>query len=146
MPNYWIFVTNGPNWEVVRKKLIWGLPKGRENAIRRVRKGDLAFIYVMSEKRGDEVVPPRIAGLFEVASEPFTSSEPVFKGGAYPNRVRLRPVLVPDRPVEFKPLIPKLSFIRNKRFWTGHLRSEMAKISKEGYDLLRRELGCYRGS
>jgi len=42
-------------------------------------------------------------------------------GGAFPWWVRIKPVKIFERPVEFKPLIHKLRFIANKKKWTSHL-------------------------
>ena len=140
MPNYYIAVTNEDNWPVVRDKHIWGLPEGRENLIRRLKKGDYLFIYLMSSNKGNEFLPPRLAGLFQVASAPYRDSKRIFKGRLYPNRVKLKPVLIPEKPVEFKPLVPKLAFIKNKQFWAAHLRPGLAKIPEHDFKLLKEAL------
>jgi len=138
---YWIFVTNEQNWKVVKEKNVWGLPRGRENSIKRVKKGDKAFIYLMQEKTKNKTVPTRIIGFFEVVSDPFTSSERIFKDRLYPNRVRLKPILVLEKNyLEFKPLVPKLSFIKNKNYWSGYFRSGLVEISEKDYELLKSEL------
>ncbi len=140
MPNYYVAVTNDDNWPVVRDKHIWGLPEGRENLIRRLKGGDYLFIYLMSSRKGDELLPPRLEGLFQVASEPYRDSKRIFKGRLYPNRVKLKPVLIPKKPAEFKPLVPKLAFIKNKQFWAAHLRSGLAKVPKQDFELMRKVL------
>lgn len=140
MSNYYIAVTNDDNWPTVRGKHIWGLPEGRENLINRLAKGDYLFIYLMSSRRGDVLLPPRITGLFQVASKPYRDSKRIFKGRLYPNRVKLKPILIPKKPVEFKPLVPKLTFIKNKQFWAAHLRSGLTKISEQDFKLLKEAL------
>jgi predicted RNA-binding protein len=50
--------------------------------------------------------------------------------------VRLKPIKIFKEPVEFKPLIPKLSFITNKTMWTGHIRVAMREIPEEDYQLI----------
>ncbi|RSN78749.1 EVE domain-containing protein, partial [Candidatus Methanodesulfokora washburnensis] len=47
---YWIFVTDHMNWDVVLKEGIYGLPEKREKLMKRVKKGDEAFIYMVQEK------------------------------------------------------------------------------------------------
>ena len=94
----------------------------------------------MSSKRGDELLPPRIAGLFQVASEPYRDSKRIFKRRLYPNRVKLKPILIPKKPVGFKPLVPKLTFIKNKQFWSAHLRSGLTKIPEQDFKLLKEAL------
>ncbi len=140
MPNYYVAVTNDDNWLVVKSKQVWGLPEGRENLIRRLKKGDYLFIYLMSSRRGDKLLSSRLAGLFQVASDPYRDSKRIFKGRLYPNRVKLKPVLIPKKPVEFKPLVPKLAFIKNKKFWSAHLRSGLAEIPDQDFRLLKETL------
>jgi len=137
---YWIFVTNEENWHAVRKNNVWGLPEGRENSIKRVKPGDLAFIYVMQTKKGDKIIPSRIVALYEVVSKPFRSTSRIFKGGTYPNRVKLKPLKIAKRPIDFKSLIPKLKFVKNKQYWTGYLRSGLASIHEDDYRLIKEKI------
>jgi len=40
-------------------------------------------------------------------------------------------------PIEFKPLIPNLAFITNKKQWSGHIRGQaMRTIPEEDYRLI----------
>jgi len=42
-----------------------------------------------------------------------------------------------DKPIEFKPLIPKLKFITNKKKWTGHLMGKaMREIPEDDFKLI----------
>ena len=55
----------------------------------------------------------------------------------FPLRIKLKPVEIFDKPVEFKPLIPKLKFITNKQKWSGHLMGKaMRVIPEEDYRLI----------
>jgi predicted RNA-binding protein len=86
------------------------------------------------------VRPLRIRGIFKAVSKPFTSDEEIFnaagfaEGELFPNRIKLEPVSMPEEPIEFKNLIPKLKFITNKKMWTGHLRRAMRTIPKEDFE------------
>ncbi|AGK61363.1 hypothetical protein Asulf_01372 [Archaeoglobus sulfaticallidus PM70-1] len=77
---------------------------------------------------------PRIVAVYEAVSEVFKDSKKIFKtpegmgNESFPLRIKLKPVKIFDEPVEFKPLIPKLKFIKNKQKWTGHL---MGKAIRE---------------
>ena len=54
-------------------------------------------------------------------------------------RVKIKPIKIFDRPIEFKPLIPKLKFITNKRNWASHLTGRsMREILKEDFELILR--------
>jgi len=76
-----------------------------------------------------------LVGTFEVVSEPFKDESRIFTGGLYPWRIKIKPIKLGE--VEFKPLIPRLKFIKNKDKWTGHLMGKaMREIPKEDYELI----------
>ncbi len=113
------------------------------NAIAKVRPGDKCLIYVMSTRKDDEVIPPRIMAVYEVTSEVFKDSSKIFKPPArnrnetFPLRIRLKPVKISEKPIDFKFLIPKLKFITNKKRWTGHIQGKaMREIPEEDYNLI----------
>jgi len=102
-----------------------------------VKPGDTLVVYVMQHRRGKQVVPLRIAGVYEVVSEPYGDSRPLFKpysgNRTYPYRVRLKPVKIARKVVDFRELIPRLKFIKNKVYWTRSLRQTMRRIPPEDY-------------
>ncbi len=130
MAGYWLCVTNERNWNVVKKRKVWGVPARNERLIKRVKKGDFLVFYVS---------PKRIGGIFRVVSEPFFddsalfSSEGFSSNERFPHRVKIEPVAVPKKFVEFDPLITKLDFIVNKERWTGYLRRAMLSIPEKDY-------------
>jgi len=132
---YWLCVTNQENWEVIREKNIWGVEERHRNSILKVKPGDRLLIYVMGTKKENETLPPRIVAAYEAVSEVFTDSSRLFKGKLYPLRIRLRPIAVFPKPLDFRELVPKLSFIKNKKKWFAHIRGRSIencrqKISK----------------
>jgi predicted RNA-binding protein len=132
---YWLCVTNQENWEVIREKNIWGVEERHRNTISKVRPGDKLLIYVMGTKKDDESLPPRIVAAYEAISETFTDSSSIFKGKLYPLRIRLRPIAIFSKPLEFRELVPKLGFIKNKRVWAGHIRGKaMREIPKGDFE------------
>ena len=94
----------------------------------------------MKTEKDDEVIPSRIVGVFEVVSEPYRENSRIFKSkikeAVYPYRVKLKPIKIFSEPIEFKQLIPKLSFTKNKDKWTGYLRLPMRMISEEDFQFL----------
>ncbi len=65
----------------------------------------------------------------QVATSPANPGNEVF-----PLRINLKPLRVFDPPVVFKPLIPELKFITNKKMWSGHIRGQaMREIPEEDY-------------
>ena len=132
---YWLCVTNQENWEVIREKNIWGVEERHRNAISKVKPGDRLLIYVMGTKKDDESLPPRIVAVYEAVSEVFIDSSRLFKGKLYPLRIRLRPIAVFSKPLDFRGLVPKLGFIKNKRMWVGHIRGKaMREIPKGDFE------------
>lgn len=140
--SYWFASSNRDNWEIIRKKNIWGIPKRNKAIIQRAQIGDAIVIYVAQKKEGDVVLPPAIAGVYEIVSEGYEDQKPLFitpehmGDEVFPYRFKLRPIKIFAEPVEFKPLIPRLAFIKNKTLWTGHIRVAMRTIPEEDYQLI----------
>ena len=140
---YWLCITTEENWKVIKDKNIWGVPARHENTIKKVNIGDKLVFYLKQEKVEDEVKEPRIAGIFEVVSEPFRDSTRIFSSKGmktneiFPWRVKIKPIKIFDKPLEFKPLIPKLKFIKNKKKWSGHIQGKaMIELPKEDFELI----------
>lgn len=144
--NYWLCVTNQDNWRVIVDRGIWGVSERFKRSLEHAKPGDKLVFYLVQEKRGGELIPSRIVGVMSVVSDPFVDEKKIFKpaGSAgeevFPYRVKVKKELIPEGWVEFKPLVDKLKFIKNKRYWTGALRRAMVKITKEDYELLVQEL------
>lgn len=136
---YWLCITTHENWDIIRKQNIWGVETRYAVTIKRVCVGDRLIFYVKQEIKGSAKTPSMIVGIFEVISEPFYDETPIFSGGIYPWRVKLKPIKLGE--VEFKLLISKLEFIKNKRKWSAHLRGKaMIEISEEDYNLIKAAL------
>ena len=132
---YWLCITTRENWEVIKDKNIWGVSERHKKTIMTVKIGDKLVFYVKQEVRGKEKLPPAIVGIYEVASEPYKDETEIFKGGLFPWRIRIKPIKTGY--LEFKPLIPKLKFIKNKDAWTGYLMGRaMRQIPEEDYKLI----------
>ncbi len=121
---------------------MWG---SDTNRVKDVEKGDKAAIYIMETTKKESVYPPRIKGLYEVTSNPYISRKRIFKGGTYPNRVKLKPEIVLEEGfVNFKELIPDLDFITNKKYWFGHFRAGINDISKKDYQLIKKKTNALK--
>ncbi|WP_054839465.1 EVE domain-containing protein [Thermococcus sp. JCM 11816] len=137
---YWLCITNRANWKVIKEKNVWGgVPRRHRNTIAKVKPGDKLVIYLKQERENKEVLEPKIVGIFEVVGEPYEDSSRIFKAHVpnetYPLRVRIKPVKLGE--LDFKPLIPKLKFITNKKKWSGHLMGKaMREIPEEDYKLI----------
>ena len=139
MVQRWLCTSTRENAEVVDKKHIWGVAKRYQNTIAKVKKGDSLLIYAMQAKIGDEVFPPIITGEYQVISDVCEDDAHIFQtppflgSECFPLRLKLKPLKLFKPSIEFKPLIPKLGFIKNKKMWTGHIRGAMRVIPEEDY-------------
>jgi len=133
MPSYWLCTTSRENWEVVKDRKIWGVPSKHFNKISKVKKGDFIVLF----KKRDGETPSQIVGVFRAASDPFYDEKRIFKDEVYPHRVKLEPHVIPGQPLDFKPLVPKLNFIRNKKKWSVHLMGKvMIELPKEDFETI----------
>jgi len=143
---FWLCITTEENWNVIKEKNVWGVQEKHRNTIENVKPGDKCLIYVMSTKKNDELIPPRIMAAYEVTSEVFVDRSRIFKppvidkNETFPLRIKLKPIKIFEKSVDFKSLIPKLKFITNKRKWTGHIQGKaMREIPEEDYNLILRK-------
>jgi len=145
----WLAISNRENSEIVIGKNIWGVPRRRINQISKATPGDTLLLYVGQQVVDkDTTLPPAITGAFEVVSEMFEDTTKIFTSPPklgdeiFPYRIQLKPIRIFDLPVEFKPLIPRLTFITNKKQWSGHIRGQaMRTIPEEDYQLIMRRAG-----
>ena len=122
------------------KKESLGVSERFKNIIQKVRQEDKLVFYVMQTRKNSEIIPSRIAGTFEAVSEPFKDSAKIFKKykteSTFPYRVKIKPLRIFDELIEFKKLVPKLGFIKNKRYWVGSLRRAMILVSEKDYRIM----------
>lgn len=129
---YWLCITDDANWKIVKTEKIWGVSDRHKDRIARTNEGDNFVFYVK---------PMRIGGIFEVISKPFREETPIFEGGIYPNRVKIKAILLSKRFLEFRPLIDKLQFITRKKMWGGYLQGKAMKpIPNEDFELIKEKL------
>ena len=141
--SYWLCITTEENWKVIKERNVWGVPERHKNTIAKVKPGDKLLIYIKQERDKDKVIEPRIVAVYEAISEVFKDNKRIFKSPpdmgneVFPLRIKLKPVKIFSTPVDFKSLIPKLKFIKNKQKWTGHLMGKaMREIPEEDYNLI----------
>ena len=134
---YWLCVTTEVNWNVVKERNVWGVGERFKGAIQKVKPGDKLIFYVMQTKKNKDTIPSRITGIFEAISEPYRDSTKIFKPygseQTFSYRVKLKPIKTLEKPITFKELVPKLSFIKNKQRWSGALRRAMIEIPEKDY-------------
>ncbi len=138
----WLCITNEENWKIVKEKNIWGVPERHKNTIAKVKPGDKLLIYLKQERDKDKVVEPGIVAVYDT-SEVFKDGKKIFKSPPgmgneiFPLRIKLKPVKIFPTPIDFKSLIPRLKFIKNKQKWVGHIQGKaMREIPEEDFKLI----------
>ncbi len=138
--SYWIYVTNSENWVVTKKTNILGASAKYRKMLSRVNKGDKCLVYVKGEVAAGEKVGSKIVAQYEIASTVFEDNKEMFvrpphtPPDTFQLRLRLEPERIFEPPIEFKPLIPRLSFLPNKIHWTGPIRGKaMVRIPQSDY-------------
>ena len=142
MVQRWLCISTRANDEVTRKKLVWGVANRYQNTIARVKKGDTLLMYTMQEIVDGEVIPSAITGIYETCSDVYDDDSSIFitpkalGSEVFPLRVKVKPVQIFKEPIPFKPLVPKMTFIKNKTMWSGSIRTAMRVIPEEDYELI----------
>ena len=95
-------------------------------------------MYARSEVHGKEIFPSVFMGSYEVTDifEDFTrifTPPPQMGNELFPYRFRLKPLYIFETPVEVKPMIETLTFVKNKQMWSGSFRQAMREIPEEDY-------------
>ena len=133
--NYWIFITNPENWGVTKEKKVVGYAERYKNALSRVHKGDKCLIYVTKESI--------VNGEYEIGSDVYDDEKSIFHAAptapteVFPLRLKLKLVTSSPRQTDFKPLIPKLSFIKNKQKWAGTFQGNAClSIPEQDYRII----------
>lgn len=138
--NYWLFVTTAKNWKIITKKSIIGFPTRNKSAWSLLKEGDKCLIYIKRERGGEEFKESLVTGEYQAASATYVDNNRVFgkldtnPGEVYPLRVRLKRLGTLNEPVPFKPIVRKLSFIRNKKSWGSVLQGRsLLNIPEKDY-------------
>ncbi|MBU6996399.1 MAG: EVE domain-containing protein [Theionarchaea archaeon] len=130
---HWLCILNRENWKSVLDHQVWGVSERHRNTISRVTIGDGLFFYLVGEQSQSGRLESAVCGHADVASDVFRDIKRIFTsktGETYPLRTRLQDV-VSFGEIPFKPLIPDLSFIKNKKRWSGHLQGKAMRTLPE---------------
>ena len=143
---YWFCISNEENWQIIKKANVWGVSEHWKKRLEQIKPGDHLVLYVKQIKEKHlEIVPPRIVGIFEVVSKPYSDKQRLFKshkeGEIYPFRIKIKPIKIAEKIISFRELIPKASFIKNKWKWSLSMRITIRPISEKDYKLIKGQFG-----
>lgn len=124
--NYWLDLFTGSTWEEFKAAggKVSGFRESRWATVQKIRPGDYLICYLTGVSR--------FIGVFEVASEPYKDSAPIWKDEAFPCRMKVKTVvdLTPETAVPVHSLREKLSMFKDQSSpigWTGHFRGSPCK-------------------
>lgn len=102
--------------------------------IRRISMGDALLFYVKQEKGRNLNVGSSIVGAYKAVSEPYKNTNNLFSSSltkTFPFLVNLEAFVLPEKPLDFKIVVPRLSFIKHKRHWGRYLQRAMFKLTED---------------
>lgn len=141
----WLCISTRENDKITQNKNIWGVAKRFSKTINTVKKGDTLLMYTMQEIVEREVIPSAITGIYDAVSEVYEEGSSLFVtpkalgNEVFPLRIKVKPIKVFTKPIPFKPLVPEMSFIKNKVMWSGSIRTAMRVIPEEDYQRILKE-------
>jgi predicted RNA-binding protein len=142
--SFWILLTSKENWDIINKKNIWGVSKRNIKTIERMKIGDKCLIYIRRQMIDKIVIDPKIVAEYQIVSEVYQDQTKIFKSPfrfglneIFPYRIKIKKINDFQTPIDFKSLVPSLSFIKNKTIWSSHLQGcPMKEISESDYDII----------
>ncbi|HEX8243847.1 MAG TPA: hypothetical protein VF541_10135 [Longimicrobium sp.] len=126
---YWLDLFTGSTWQAFLDAgaNVSGFSESRAAYVDKMRSGDYLLCYLTGVSR--------FVGVLEVTSSAFKDTTPIWGEGAFPRRVRVRPVVVltPETGIPILEMRNTLSIFRDletsPNAWTGHLRGSPTKWS-----------------
>ncbi len=145
MINYWFHAITVPNWiiETKRGHFLFGMSERWKGLFKKLQKDDIIIFYILTTGHPKDASAKRIPGIFRVTSEPYYDTTPEWPDGVYPHRAKLEPILLAKNSNEmlpFAPLVPQLSFIKNKKAWGRVFQTALVSIPKKDFELLKSKL------
>jgi|Deesub1362A_J573_1020465.scaffolds.fasta_scaffold00285_10 predicted RNA-binding protein len=136
---YWFCITSPENWTVIKNEKIWGVCNVYKKLIKQAKKGDKIIICAVEGDEKRKAIELKICGLFEVESETCKDCKIIFnsvKGELHSNRIRLKPIKIPEEATPVKNLFPELSFGEENHLYTR----VMQKIPAKDFEIIERAL------
>lgn len=138
MRNYWIGVVSKSH---VQRGVHGGfiqLNHGKKAAVQRLKPNDMLAMYSPKTDYPDGAPLQAFTALGTVASGEVYQVE--MSPGLKPHRVNVEFVPCNDAPI--KPLLERLSFIKNKSHWGAAFRFGYLKVPEVDFQLVASAMGC----
>jgi predicted RNA-binding protein len=126
---YWIIVASRDHVQRGLSEGICQADHGKEAAIKRMKKGDGLLFYSPKEKFGEDEKCRKFTAIGDIPDDLVYQVHLQDGFSPFRRRVAFRPCA--ETPIE--PLIPELSFIKNKKSWGYLFRFGMFQIPREDF-------------
>ena len=104
------------------------------------RDGDKVTFYVSRETFRSQKPVHKLMGLATVRGRWYTSDKRIWDNGVFPCRININ--LLSESSCEIAPLVPKLTFIKNKRNWGITFMGGIVKVPETDFALIAENLNC----
>jgi len=123
-----MFIIDKKNFKVVKDKNIIG--SNYKSKIDKINENDILTFYLKNPQC-------TISGIGKVASK-YQDNTKIFEFGLYSYRLKIKSLNIFEKPINFRDLLDKLSFIKNKSKWQLHLFGSrgLRELSKNDFDII----------
>ncbi len=129
----WLLVTSTDNYFRCLGRGRWGDEKYER--IARMKPGDLLIFYIKGEQK--------LGAVATVTTPVYRSSEATWADREYPYRIDFEVIASPASPIDFKPFIPRLAFLRRKdEKWGTALQTSSLELPHADAQLLIEAIGA----
>ncbi len=132
---YWLDLFTGTTWTefLAAGSEVSGFRTSRRNSVRKIKVGDYLVCYLTGISR--------FIGILEVVSEPYTDPSPIWKDEPFPERVRVKPVVVltPETGVPVMEILDRFTWapdLKSTTAWTGHFRGSPVRMDPRDGDMV----------
>ncbi|MBY9007444.1 MAG: EVE domain-containing protein [Candidatus Lokiarchaeota archaeon] len=108
--NYFLFIVSQKNWEIIKSDKIIGTDN--QKTFKKIMSNDKILVYINGISE--------IKALYNVI-EKYEDHDQLFIDRNYPYRFKINEIEFFDEKIDFKELVHKLKFIKNKDKWYTHI-------------------------
>lgn len=123
-----MFIIDKKNFDVVKDKNIIG--SNYKGKIDKINENDILIFYIKNPQC-------TISGIGNVASK-YQDNTKIFYNGLYSHRLKIKSLNIFEKPINFRDLIDKFNFIKNKSKWQLHLFGSrgLKELSKNDFEII----------
>jgi predicted RNA-binding protein len=139
--NFWIYPMTENSVEICLEREVIGA-KGRNASILNMWKPkDMIVFYISKKTLTSTTRVMKFCAILECTGSPYKGTEPIWSDGdsaEYPKRIKIK--VLQKKSCDIKPLIHKLDFIRNKKYWGSAFFSGIRKVSSKDFELIKQSM------